>query len=395
MSCDNLLGNGDVTRRMLLAFLELRDPSLRSWVAANGAFPNSMVDRITPATTRRDPGPGPRASSASRTPGPWSTEPFKQWVIEDRFCLGRPAWEDVGVLMTDDVLPYEKMKLRLLNGSHQAMCYIGMLLGYTTVHEALCDARIRRLIRRFMDRDVTPLLPAVAGIDLEEYKDSLIERFINPAIRDQLSRLGTEGSARVPKFVLPSILEQLSRGGSIRSLAFVVASWFRYLAGADDRGRALPINDPMAARLGDLARRGVLGAARSCCRWASCSGACSGPLGGLRRHPRRTAPELPRSRRGRVADGIPPASRRDAPAGRPGGGASPTGRAAGLVRSGPEVQARQQFLDRLIHQPDPPVGLVDPAFQVRDPLVRPGQPGSACWQSPVGLAISALATPRR
>jgi len=148
------------------------------------------------------------------------------------------------------------MKLRLLNGSHQAMCYIGMLLGYSTVHEALRDAQIRQLVRQFMDRDVTPLLPAVREIDLDEYKDSLIERFSNPSIRDQLPRLGTEGSARVPKFVLPSIVEPLTRGGSIRSLSFVVASWFRYLAGTDDRGRALPISDPMADRLRELARSG-------------------------------------------------------------------------------------------------------------------------------------------
>jgi len=187
---------------------------------------------------------------------PVATEPFKQWVIEDQFCQGRPEWESVGALITNDVLTFEKIKLRLLNGSHQAMCYIGMLKGYTFVHEALSDGDIRRLVRSFMDQNVTPLMPAVPGIDLEEYKGVLIQRFINPAIRDQLARLGTEGSTRIPKFVLPSVIEQLSRGGPTRRLAFVLASWFRYLIGVDDRGKALPINDPMAARLGDLARRG-------------------------------------------------------------------------------------------------------------------------------------------
>lgn len=253
LSCDNLLGNGDIARRVLLDFLELRNPTLRAWVSAHGAFPNGMVDRITPATTDEIRALV-RDEFGISDAWPVATEPFRQWVIEDEFPLGRPAWEEVGVLMTGDVLPYEKMKIRLLNGGHQALCYVCMLLGYTTVHEALCDGRIRKLVRGFMDREVTPLLPAVTGIDLGEYKDSLIERFVNPAIRDQLARLGTEGSARIPKFVLPSIVEQLERGGPIRSLSFVVACWFRFLRGADDRGRALPIDDPMAGWLGDLAR---------------------------------------------------------------------------------------------------------------------------------------------
>lgn len=255
MSCDNLQHNGDVARKMLLAFVERRDPTLSRWLAENGAFPNSMVDRIVPATTDEH-----RALVKEQfgieDAWPVGTEPFKQWVIEDNFPNGRPAWEDVGAQMTSDVLPYEKMKMRLLNASHQAMCYIGMLLGYQYAHEAMADPRIRKLVQSMMDEEVTPLLTTPAGIDLDVYKQTLIERFSNPTIRDQLSRIGTEGSARIPKFVLPSIVEQLQRGGPSRLLTFTVACWFRYLTGTDDQGRTMPVIDPMKDKLMEHARRG-------------------------------------------------------------------------------------------------------------------------------------------
>jgi mannitol 2-dehydrogenase len=255
MSCDNLQGNGEIIKKMLLAFAELRDPKLHNWLVENCAFPNSMVDRITPATTDEHRALV-REEFGIDDGWPVMTEPFKQWVIEDHFPLGRPAWQDVGAQMTSDVLPYEKMKLRLLNASHQAMCYIGMLLGYQLAHEAMADAQIRKLLEQMMEVDVTPLVPPVPGVDLTDYKKTLIERFSNPAIRDQLARLGTEGSARIPKFVLPSISEQIERGGSIRSLCFTVASWFRYLTGKDDQGRDLPINDPMSKKLIEAAVSG-------------------------------------------------------------------------------------------------------------------------------------------
>jgi mannitol 2-dehydrogenase len=255
MSCDNLQNNGDVVKKMLLAFTELRDPVLCRWLTEYAAFPNCMVDRITPATTDEHRALV-REKFSIDDAWPVMTEPFKQWVIEDEFCQGRPAWQEVGAQMTSDVLPYEKMKLRLLNASHQAICYIGMLLGYQYAHEAMADAHIRKLVREMMDVEVTPLLPEVPGIDLTEYKQTLIERFANPAIRDQLVRIGTEGSARIPKFILPSILEQLPRGGPIKLLSFTVASWFRYLTGLDDHGREMAIVDPMMETLREHARRG-------------------------------------------------------------------------------------------------------------------------------------------
>jgi mannitol 2-dehydrogenase len=152
------------------------------------------------------------------------------------------------------VLPYEKMKLRLLNASHQALCYIGMLLGYQLVHETMEDADIRTLVQKMMDDDVTPILSPVPGVDLTEYKKTLIERFANPAIRDQLSRIGIYGSSGIPKFVLPSVSDQLKRGGPIKLLSFTVASWFRYLNGLDESGKEMPMLDPMAATLRDRAK---------------------------------------------------------------------------------------------------------------------------------------------
>jgi mannitol 2-dehydrogenase len=254
-SCDNIQSNGDVLKKMFLEFSRLRDPELASWLAARGAFPNSMVDGIVPATTDalRDL---VRDRWGIEDAWPVVTETWRQWVIEDRFCDGRPEWEKVGAQMTADVLPYEKMKIRLLNAGHQALGYIGVLCGHHFVHETMEDEGIRRLVRELMDKDVTPILSPVPGVDLDAYKDSLIERFGNPAIGDQLARIVQEGSARIPKFVLPSIVDQLSRGGSITRLSFTVAAWFRYLTGLDDEGRALPMSEPLLETLGELARKG-------------------------------------------------------------------------------------------------------------------------------------------
>jgi mannitol 2-dehydrogenase len=255
LSCDNLQQNGDVARRMLLAFAALRDPALSAWVERHGAFPNTMVDRITPTTEEWH-----RSLLRDRysvdDAWPVVTEPFRQWVIEDKFAVGRPPWERAGAQMTSDVLPYEKIKIRLLNGTHQAICHIGRLLGYKSVHQAVADPEIRSLVRQMMDEEVSPLLPVVPGMEIEEYKKTLLERFANPAMDDQLSRIAMEGSARIPKFVLPSIAEQLDRGGPVRFLSFTVACWFRCLAGTDDQGRELPLVDPMADVLRERTLRG-------------------------------------------------------------------------------------------------------------------------------------------
>ena len=253
MSCDNIQSNGEVAKKMLMPFAELRDPVLRNWMAEKCPFPNSMVDRITPATTDEH-----RALVKEKfgidDGWPVMTESFKQWVIEDHFGQGRPAWESVGAQMTTDVLPYEKMKLRLLNASHQALCYIGMLLGYQLVHETMEDQDIRKLVEKMMDDEVTPLLSEVPGVNLTDYKKTLIERFANPAIRDQLSRIGIYGSSGIPKFLLPSLEEQLQRGGPIKQMSFTIASWFRYLTGLDESGKEMPMLDPMAKTLRERAK---------------------------------------------------------------------------------------------------------------------------------------------
>ena len=242
---------------MFLAFAERRDPALRAWVEQHGLFPNAMVDRIVPSTTDEH-----RALVRERfgvaDGWPVVCEPFMQWVIEDRFTLGRPAWERVGAQLVSDVHPYELMKIRLLNAGHQCLCYIGMLLGLRYTDETMADPDVRRLVETMMDDEVTPLLLPVPGIDLTVYKRTLVERFGNPVLRDQLARIGAEASARIPKFVLPSILEVLSRGhGSLNALTFTVACWFRYLAAEqDDLGQALPKSDPL---LGELLRRARVG----------------------------------------------------------------------------------------------------------------------------------------
>lgn len=254
LSCDNIQGNGNITGKMLTAFARLQNPDLGDWIAEQVAFPNCMVDRITPATT-----PADRDMVADQfgidDSWPVVAEPFLQWVVEDRFCNGRPDWESVGVQMTDDVHPYELMKLRLLNTSHLLIGYLGSLKGYTYIHEAMADGQIRQAVERLMD-EVTPTLRPVPGIDVEQYKQTLIERFSNPKIRDQLARLCLNSSAKLPKWMLGSLHETLAQNGAIGFMAFTVAAWFRYLNGKDDNGQDLPLDDPMADILLERARSG-------------------------------------------------------------------------------------------------------------------------------------------
>jgi mannitol 2-dehydrogenase len=254
LSCHNLEGNGDVARRMSGAFAALRDPGLGSWVAERVHFPNSMVDRITPVT------PAGATGEVERRYGlidrwPVVTEPFAQWVLEDSFGLGRPAFEEVGVQVVDDVTPYELMKLRLLNASHQALCYFGYLSGYRLVHEAAQDPVFRRFLLRYMDAEATPTLRPVPGVDLDAYKRTLLDRFANPAIGDTIARLCAESSDRIPKWLLPVVRAQLATGGEIDCAAAVVASWARYAEGVDEDGAKIEIVDRLRDRLTPLARR--------------------------------------------------------------------------------------------------------------------------------------------
>ena len=253
-SCDNLPGNGQLSKRVFTAFARLADPALAEWIEGVVRFPNSMVDRITPVTTDAD-----RAEVAHRfgidDRWPVVCEPFVQWVLEDGFAAGRPPYEDAGVQLVGEVEPYELMKLRLLNGSHQALCYFAYLAGYRLVHEAAQDPSFQAFLRGYMDAEATPTLPPVPGVDLTEYKQTLLERFANPQIRDTIARLCAQSSDRIPKFLLPVIRQQLATGGEINRSAAVVASWARYAEGIDEQGEPIDVVDRYSDRLTSLARR--------------------------------------------------------------------------------------------------------------------------------------------
>ncbi|MGY1636130.1 mannitol dehydrogenase family protein [Geodermatophilus sp. SYSU D00742] len=254
VSCDNIQHNGDVARRAFAAFAALRDADLGTWVQSEVPFPNSMVDRITPATTDDD-----RAEVARRfgveDGWPVVCEPFTQWVLEDRFGLGRPPLEDAGVQLVADVDPYERMKLRLLNSGHQALAYLGRLAGYRLVHDAAQDPLFRRFLLGYMEAEATPTLLPVPGIDLEEYRRSLVERFSNPHVRDTLARLAFDGSERLPKWLLPVVRDNLAAGGEVRRSAAVVAGWARYCEGVDEDGQPIEVADRRRDPLAAAARR--------------------------------------------------------------------------------------------------------------------------------------------
>ncbi|RRV05373.1 mannitol dehydrogenase family protein [Pseudomonas sp. v388] len=245
MSCDNLPHNGAVTRKALLAFAALLDADLHDWIDANVSFPNAMVDRITPMTSAAH---RLKLADEKNIDDAWPVvcEPFVQWVLEDKFVSGRPAWEQVGVQFTDDVTPYEEMKIKLLNGSHLALTYLGFLKGYRYVHETMNDPLFVAYIRAYMDLDVTPQLASVPGIDLEGYKDTLIERFSNQAIADQLERVCSDGSSKFPKFTVPTINRLIVDQGNLERASLVVAAWALYLKGVDETGTTYRIPDPRA-----------------------------------------------------------------------------------------------------------------------------------------------------
>ncbi|RJO73600.1 mannitol dehydrogenase family protein [Nocardia panacis] len=254
VSCDNIAGNGRIARASFTAFARLRDPELARWLSAEGAFPNSMVDRITPVTTE------PMRAELARRFGvddswPVLTEPFTQWVLEDEFPLGRPDLDRVGVQLVGDVAPYELMKLRLLNGSHQALAYLGHLAGYRLVHEAAADPDFAGFLSRYMATEALPTLPPVPGIDLVAYRRELLVRFGNAAIGDTIARLGADASDRIPKWVLPVISDRLAGEGEIACAATVVAGWARYCTGVDEQGEPIEIVDPLRDRLRELAAR--------------------------------------------------------------------------------------------------------------------------------------------
>lgn len=259
LSCDNMQGNGRITRHMLLSFARLRNPELADWITAKGHFPNSMVDRITPRTTDED-----KVALAEeygiQDSWPVVAEPFTQWVVEDAFVSGRPEFEKAGVQVvrnTHEVEKFECHKLRLLNASHSALAYGAYLGGFVYVHEVLENPLWYKFIHNLMYKEVKPLMPEIKGVDIEQYCNTLLERFSNPAIMDQVNRLTINGSSKLPQFIMPSIAEHIMQGThDFDRLVFVLATWFRFLKGVDEQGKAIFIDDPMAKELSVMANEG-------------------------------------------------------------------------------------------------------------------------------------------
>ena len=248
MSCDNLPHNGDVTRAAVLGVAREQDAGLAAWIDEKVTFPNGMVDRITPATTpeRRDQLAGAVGIEDAR---PVFCEPFRQWVLEDRFANGRPDLEEAGVQFVDDVTPFEHMKIRMLNGGHAIIAYPSALLGIEFVHEAMADPLVSGFFNKVEKEEVFPVVLPVPGSTQEQYLELLHERFANPNIKDSIRRLCFDCSNRQPKFIVPSIQENLEAGRPVQGMALETALWCRYCFGVDDNGRAIEENDPSWDRL--------------------------------------------------------------------------------------------------------------------------------------------------
>jgi fructuronate reductase len=252
--CDNLSQNGSKARGIVTCFATLRDPTLGRFVAETISFPNTMVDRITPATRDED-----RQAVAARLglddAWPVVCEPFRQWVIEDRFTAGRPRWEDVGATLVGDVLPFEIMKLRCLNGTHSTMAYIGVVAGLDTVAAAFGDSVVAPFIARLWAEDLVPTVPPVPGTDITRYTDALADRYRNPNIRHRTLQIASDGSQKLPPRLLEPALDGLRAGGTARQIAFVVAAWMRFVLCVDDKGAVYELSDPLAARLVRIGHR--------------------------------------------------------------------------------------------------------------------------------------------
>ena len=247
-SCDNIQGNGHMTEKMLLSYVKVAEPELAVWIDENVSFPNAMVDRITPATSPVD------ISNLKETSGiddawPVVCEPFKQWVIEDDFIAGRPVWENVGAQFVENVEPFEKMKLQLLNAGHSVLGVLGALMGYETIDEVANNPNINTFLRAYMKQEVAPVLKALEGVDLESYEASLLQRFGNIYIKDQIDRICSESSAKFPIFILPTVYAQLKGKAHIEHAAFVVAAWAIYSRGFDEKGKVLNIKDALKPTL--------------------------------------------------------------------------------------------------------------------------------------------------
>ena len=242
LSCDNLQGNGDITRTAVVSLAKQSDPDLAIWIDKHGAFPNSMVDCIVPAT-------GPQELSLARSAGiddaaPVTHESFRQWVIEDAFCTGRPDWDLVGATFTDDVHPYESMKIRLLNAGHQVLANAGELLSIGTIADCMNDPDVSAFFTKVLSEEIEPHVDAVPGMTAAQYIGLITRRFANQKIHDTTRRVAFDGLSRHRNFLHPVIEEALAKGLPIEGLALAEALWARMCAGTREDGSIVEANDP-------------------------------------------------------------------------------------------------------------------------------------------------------
>ncbi|SAK52977.1 mannitol dehydrogenase [Caballeronia arationis] len=248
LSCDNLSHNGAALKQAVVSFARARDAALADWIDTQVAFPSTMVDRIVPSTTDADREAASHAlNMEDAAPGP--CEPFRQWVIEDRFPAGRPAWEKAGAQLVDDVMPFEIAKLRMLNGTHSTLAYLSMLAGFATIDEAIAHAPLKKLIHAMMTQEIAPTLDVPPSFDVLAYRDALLARYANAALKHRTAQIAMDGSQKIPPRLLATIEARLNAGQSIERLALAVAAWLVFLRGHADDGTRYEISDPMAARL--------------------------------------------------------------------------------------------------------------------------------------------------
>lgn len=251
LSCDNLPHNGKVLAGLVRDFASLRDDGLAAWIEANGAFPATMVDRIVPATTDADIAEV-AALLGAEDAAPVIGEPFRQWAIQDSFVSGRPEWQLAGAQMVSEVAPFEFMKLRMLNGAHSCLAYLGYLAGHETVAEASADPVLARMLEGLWT-EVIPTVPAPEGVDLGDYAHALLVRFRNPAIRHRTWQIAMDGSQKLPQRLLGTIRDRIRAGAPFEHLALGVAAWMRYVSGSDEKGAAIDVRDPLAAEFARIA----------------------------------------------------------------------------------------------------------------------------------------------
>ena len=253
MSLDNLPFNGHLLQAAVLSFAREVDTALADWIETGCTFPCSMVDRIVPRTTDAD-----RASIAQALghPDAWPVvaEPFFDWAVEDRFAAGRPDWTQGGARFVDDAAPWERLKLRMVNGTHSSIAYLGVMAGWRTVDEAIAQPLLREHINALMREEIEPTLPALPGLDLAAYRAQLLQRFANPALAHRTLQIAMDGSQKLPQRLLNTVRDRLAANAPITRLALGIAAWLHYLRGVDERGEPYPIDDPLAGALGQLAR---------------------------------------------------------------------------------------------------------------------------------------------